>query len=411
MASQKSNTQDRELILSRTLNAPVELVWEVWTQPEHIAKWWGPNGFTNTITTMDMQPGGEWNLVMHGPDGTDYPNKSIFREVVLHKKIVYEHLSYPRFLTTVQFQEQGEQTLITWHMLFESAEDFIQVAKTHKVVEGLNQNVEKLNTYLTRLPLSGYAPVNGLRMYYQIYGNGTVPLVLIHGGGSTIESSFGRLLPLLSVNRKVIAVELQAHGRTNDRDAPESFEQDADDVAALLRYLKIDKADLLGFSNGASTVLQIAIRHPEIAGRIVAASGAYKRDGFIPGFFDGFGKATLADMPASLQAAYLAVAPDKNGLQTMFDKDVARMVAFKDWNEDDLRSIKSPALIIAAQHDVVTPEHAVELSRLIPGAQLGILPGPHGLFIGAAEAGPSNNGVKLTRITAALIEAFLEEAG
>ena len=144
----KSSTHDREISISRILNAPVELVWEVWTKPEHIANWWGPNGFTTTISKMDLTAGGEWDLVMHGPDGTDYKNKSIFKEVVLHKKIVYEHVSAPKFVSTISFEAQGEQTQITWHMLFETAEQFIQVVKTFKADEGLKQNVEKLEAYL-----------------------------------------------------------------------------------------------------------------------------------------------------------------------------------------------------------------------------------------------------------------------
>lgn len=144
-----SDTKDRELFLTRTLNAPIALVWEVWTQPDHIARWWGPNGFTNTISVMDMHAGGEWNLVMHGPDGTDYINKSIFKEVIPFKKIVYEHISYPKLVGTIEFEAQGDQTFITWHMLFESREQFLEVAKAHKVVEGQKQNVEKLEAYLS----------------------------------------------------------------------------------------------------------------------------------------------------------------------------------------------------------------------------------------------------------------------
>jgi len=148
MESKKSSTHDRELRLSRMLDAPIELVWEIWTEPGHIAKWWGPDGFTNTIRTMNVTPGGEWDLVMHGPDGTDYKNKSIFKEVVHHKKIVYEHATSPRFLATITFDAQGDKTLLTWHMLFESAEQFIQVVKTFKADEGLKQNIEKLSAYL-----------------------------------------------------------------------------------------------------------------------------------------------------------------------------------------------------------------------------------------------------------------------
>jgi uncharacterized protein YndB with AHSA1/START domain len=145
---QKSSTADREIFISRKLNAPVEMVWELWTKPEHITNWWGPNEFSNTISTMNVTPGGEWKLVMHSPDGTDYYNESIFREVILHKKIVYEHISYPRHIATVDFEEQGEYTFIKWHMLFESAEEFIAVARAHKLVEGMKQNMKKLENYI-----------------------------------------------------------------------------------------------------------------------------------------------------------------------------------------------------------------------------------------------------------------------
>ena len=262
---------------------------------------------------------------------------------------------------------------------------------------------------MENLKTSGYAPVNGLKMYYEIHGKGTLPLVLIHGGGSTIETTFGSMLPLLSNYGKIIAVELQAHGRTSDRDTPESFEQDADDVAALLKYLKIDKANFWGFSNGGSTTMQIAIRHPEMVNKIVVASGAYKRDGFMPGFFDGFPNATLADMPESLKAAYLKVAPDKSGLRVMFDKDVARMENFKDWSDDALRSIKAPALFMVADHDVITVEHTIQMSRLVQGAQLVVLPGHHGAFMGAEEAGAVKKGSKFPEVTVALVEGFLNE--
>jgi uncharacterized protein YndB with AHSA1/START domain len=146
--SVENSTADRELRLTRLLNAPVELVWEVFTDPEHIKHWWGPNGFTNTITKMDVVTDGEWDLVMHGPDGTDYKNKSVFKEIVKHKKIVYEHVSVPKFLTTIKFEERGKQTQISWHMLFESREQFIQVVKTFKADEGLTQNIDRLEHYL-----------------------------------------------------------------------------------------------------------------------------------------------------------------------------------------------------------------------------------------------------------------------
>jgi uncharacterized protein YndB with AHSA1/START domain len=148
MQKEKTSTADRELILTRTLNAPIELVWEVWTDPQHIAQWWGPEGFTNTISNMEVKPGGAWDLVMHGPDGTDYKNKSVFKEVIPFKKLVYEHLSAPKFTATIEFDAQGDKTALRWHMLFETKASFIQTVKTFKADEGMKQNVDKLQKYL-----------------------------------------------------------------------------------------------------------------------------------------------------------------------------------------------------------------------------------------------------------------------
>jgi uncharacterized protein YndB with AHSA1/START domain len=148
MEKEKNDTRDRELVITRILNAPLALVWEVWTKPEHISQWWGPEGFTNTIFKMDFRPGGEWDFVMHGPDGRDYKNRSIYKEIVPRKKIVFEHVSGPKFTATIEFEKQGEKTGIRWHMLFETREEFIQVVKTFKADEGLKQNIVRLNAYL-----------------------------------------------------------------------------------------------------------------------------------------------------------------------------------------------------------------------------------------------------------------------
>src|SRR6478736_9494655 len=148
-----------------------------------------------------------------------------------------------------------------------------------------------------------YANVNGIKMYYEIHGEGK-PLVLIHGGGSTIQTTFGRILPLFAEHYKVIAVELQAHGHTSDRNAPETFEQDADDVATLLKQINIPKTSVLGFSNGGTTAMQIAIRHPEVVNKLVIIAAAYQREGFIPGFFEGMQHASLENMPQPLKDAF-----------------------------------------------------------------------------------------------------------
>src|SRR6187551_2282771 len=157
--------------------------------------------------------------------------------------------------------------------------------------------------------MSGYANVNGLKMYYEIHGTGA-PLVLIHGGGSTIQTTFGRVLDSFAKKHKVIAVEMQAHGHTADINRPLSFEQDADDVAALLSQLHIQKADIMGFSNGGTTSIQIAIRHPQLVNKLILASAIYKREGMPPGFFDGMKNVTIDQMPKPLKESYLEANPD-----------------------------------------------------------------------------------------------------
>ena len=234
---------------------------------------------------------------------------------------------------------------------------------------------------VTAQSIGRYANVNGLKMYYEVHGNG-FPLVLIHGGGSTIGTTFGRILPALAKTHKVIAVEMQAHGHTADINRPLSFEQDADDVAELLKQLHISKADIFGFSNGASTTLEIAIRHPELVNKIIVASTMYKKDGAYLWFWDMMAHAIFEGMPQPYKDAYLQINPDTAALYTMFKRDVARMQSFKDIKEEDIKAIKAPALIICGDNEVVRPEHAVEMYRQMQHAKLMILPGGHGDYMG-----------------------------
>ena len=254
---------------------------------------------------------------------------------------------------------------------------------------------------------SGHAPVNGINMYYEVHGRKEgVPLVLLHGGGSTIEVTFSRVLPVFAGARRVIALEEQAHGRTTDRDAPVAFESSADDVAALLRYLKVDKADLFGFSNGASVALQVAIRHPLLVRKMVFASSITKRAGAHPQLWEFMKQANFSNMPQPLKDAFLRVNPDVQQLKTMHDKDAARMRSFKDVPDDSVRFVRAPTLIVLGDQDIVKPEHAVELSRLISGARLLILPGGHGDYLG--EAVMTQKPTRYPELTARLIDEFLD---
>lgn len=264
-----------------------------------------------------------------------------------------------------------------------------------------------VSSHKLQLPEAGYAPVNGISMYYEVHGRKDgVPLVLLHGGGSTIEVTFGRILPVFANSRKVIAVEEQGHGRTTDRDAPVRFESSADDIAALLRYLEVGKADLFGFSNGASIALQVAIRHPGLVRKLVFASSMTRRDGAHPQLWEFMEQADFSNMPQPLKDAFLRVNPDAQQLRTMHDKDAERMRSFEDVPDELLRSVRVPTLIVLGDQDIVKPEHAVALTRLIAGARLLVLPGGHGDYLG--EAVMAKESTSYPELTAGLINEFLD---
>ena len=253
---------------------------------------------------------------------------------------------------------------------------------------------------------SGYSDVNGIEMYYEIHGHGK-PIVLIHGGGSTLQTSFGNIIPYLAKNRQVIAMDLQAHGRTGDRNAPLSFQQDADDVAALLKNLGIQNADFLGFSNGGHTGIEIALRYAALIDRLIIASAFYKRSAAVPQFWEGFDHATLDQMPQPLKDGFLAVNNNHDKLVNMFNKDVQKMKTFKGWSDEQMKSITAPTLIMNSSMDVGSPEHAVEMYRVIPNAELVILPGMHGEYLGTIEL--LQNGKWEQDYVVAIIEHFLNK--
>lgn len=151
-----SETADREIVLSRLLNAPRELVFKVWTDPKHVALWWGPDGFTNTVHEMDVRPGGIWRLTMHGPDGVDYPNRIIYKEVDKPKRLVYSHDSGNendpgQFIVTVTFEEQGKKTLLTMRSIFRTKEERDFVLENYHAMEGGKQTLNHLEEYLAKI--------------------------------------------------------------------------------------------------------------------------------------------------------------------------------------------------------------------------------------------------------------------
>ena len=232
---------------------------------------------------------------------------------------------------------------------------------------------------------SGYAPVNGLRMYYEVHGSpGSTgegrPLVLLHGGVLTIDLSFGDLLPALAAGRQVIATELQGHGRTADIERSIEVGLLAGDVAALLDHLGVDQADVFGFSLGALVALQLAVDRPARVGRLIAASAGYAPDGFHREITDPAQHATSTRMPTQddflrMREAYLQVAPDPGHFEAFLAKTSQAANTFKGWTAGELGRITAPTLLVFGDHDFIRLEHAVEMHALIPGAQLAVLPG------------------------------------
>jgi len=231
-----------------------------------------------------------------------------------------------------------------------------------------------------------YAPVNGLSMYYEIHGAGR-PLVLLHGALTTISGSFGRMLPSLAATRQVIAIEQQAHGRTADIDRPLTYEGMAADTVELLRHLDIEEADVFGYSMGAAIALEIAVRHPDLVHRLVLASPAYTREGAYPEMYEGEENLKPGDLAGTpLPEEYARTAPNPEDWPGLIKKVKQLDRDFRGWSPEEIRALRAPTLVIIGDSDVVRPEHAVEIFRLLgggvagdlfglPASRLAVLPG------------------------------------
>jgi pimeloyl-ACP methyl ester carboxylesterase len=219
-----------------------------------------------------------------------------------------------------------------------------------------------------------YAEVNGLNMYYEIHGTGQ-PLVVLHGAYMTIDA-MGEIVPRLSESRQIIAVELQGHGRTADVDRLLTYEQMADDVAALLRHVGIASADVFGYSMGGGVAFQFAIRHPELVRKLVAASVSYTHDGMHLELLTMFPTITPELFAGSpIEEAYLRIAPNPEDFPTLVEKLKQLDSTPYAWPVEDIRGIAAPTLFIVGDSDAVRLEHAVELFKLLGGGVMGDLTG------------------------------------
>ena len=232
---------------------------------------------------------------------------------------------------------------------------------------------------------SGYAPVNGLKLYYEVYGEGK-PIILLHGSYMTIDLNYGQLIPELAKTHKVIAVEMQGHGHTADIDRPFSYIALADDVAELLKYLKIENADILGYSLGATVGLELAIKHPAVVNKLVFISSVFKYDGWIQAarnIFPTMKPEFLEKTP--LKTEYDNAAPDKAHWAAFVTKLAKFDSTPFDLGAENVKAIKAPVLIIKGDNDGVDLSHVAEMYTLLggdifgdmaelPKSQLAILP-------------------------------------
>jgi pimeloyl-ACP methyl ester carboxylesterase len=262
---------------------------------------------------------------------------------------------------------------------------------------------------------TGYAPVNGLEMYYEIRGEGD-PLVLLHGSFMTIGLNWGELLPILAERRQVIAVEMQGHGHTADIDRNPTLEHFADDVAALLDHLGIDRADVLGYSLGGAVAVQVAIRHPEQVRKLVVLSSPFRPDGWLPEVLAGIAAVSGEMLEATpLGDAYRAVAPNPDGFAALVERIKTVDTVSASATDDAIRGIAAPVLIVIGDADGIRLEHVAEMFRLLGGGVFGDFAGvpPSRLAVlpGATHVGLMMQTDAIARLVIPFLDEPLPDAG
>lgn len=258
-------------------------------------------------------------------------------------------------------------------------------------------------------PRTGYAPVDGLQMYYEIHGSGGTPLLLLRGGLFDIDQQFGRLIPGLAAGRQVIAADFQGHGRTNDVDRPLRSADLASDLVGLLRHLGVPRADVFGFSIGGATALHLAIEHPDLVRKLIVSSVSFHPDGDRPENSEAVGRLTVEMIAGTpMEQEYRAKSPHPERLQDLLDKLGTFDDGFPGWSDADIEGIAAPTLITVGDCDAVTLDHAVRFLQLrggdvngdfvgVPSSQLAVLPGTTHFF-----------GLARTDLVLAVVLSFLD---
>lgn len=392
--------------MERTFSAPASQVWTVWTDPGAMKKWWGPKGYTAPAIQSDLRVGGKYLWAMQSPKGELFWSTGVFKEVMPNERIVAtmsfadEHGNaipgskapvpghWPNEITVItEFRESAGKTTVT------VTEVGIPLIVTIFAKVGWAQQFDKIQSLLTpgsdRADLSdngvyasmfdtdhpaetktGYAPVNGLSLYYEIHGTGEA-LILLHGGlGST--AAWNELVPLFAKSRRVIAVDLQAHGRTADIDRPITCEAMADDIAALAKYLSLQKADVMGYSLGGCVALQTTIRHPDLVRKLVIVSTVFRHDGWYPEILAQMAQMSPASAemmkPSPIYKTYTNIAPRPEDFPKLVGKVADLLRKDYDWAKD-VAAIKAPTMLVFGDADAIRPQHMVEFYGLLGGGK------------------------------------------
>lgn len=269
-----------------------------------------------------------------------------------------------------------------------------------------------LTTTASAKPAGAYARVNGVTMYYEIHGKaspGTRPVVLVHGAFCTIDACFAKLLPVLAEKRQVIALELQGHGHTADIDRPMTIEQLTEDTAALMKTLKLEDADIVGFSIGAGIAVRLAIAHPELTHKIALISPVLNNAGFHPGLAEGIQQITPELMKQTpFYTAWAAVAPKKEQWAGFVKHIVQMNASYRDLPAAAVKGITAPAMIVVGDSDIMRPEHVAEMFRLFGGGVMGDSPAGLGNARLAVLPATSHLTVAIHPQTGPFIAAFLD---
>jgi pimeloyl-ACP methyl ester carboxylesterase len=243
-----------------------------------------------------------------------------------------------------------------------------------------------------------YASVNGLKMYYEVEGEGR-PLVLLHGGMCTIEVCFGKLRPAFVDHWRTIAPELQGHGRTADIDRPLSMDALTEDVATLLGQLGVRNADFFGWSIGGGIALRLAVKHPELVHKTAIFGVQASNDGLVPGLLESLKTLKPEELPPQFREGYVRVAPDPTKFSALVAKIAAMVPKEKGVSPEELRAVEAPILVMVGDADFVQPEHALRMFRLLRHGKLAVLPM-------STHFAPLDH----PQWVAPLVRAFLEEA-